>query len=297
MAVIKNKFGYLCNVERYDSPEEYADFIESIRPEFRNDYYDEYRSRIRGSFKEAIQGLRYGDLALVEQAEKIMDKLRYEGIMSTGLPMPSRAVTGAMTILPLYNAGIPNCMVTRNMGDIQGVNAPLNIYWDRFRSGMLDGDAVVRRGIAITAFVMAMNNIRPVNLYFISASCPHNATGYERGLYGGLIRMETRPLDLARACWIFTNRHFSGPLTFMSMKQRFWEATKGYKYPDDARGPLWLRSPANSAEYEAEHRDILDMQGDDIFLHGMHAHETLSHTDPVAWVKKMIEQHITKQET
>lgn len=290
-----NSAGYICNVARYDSPEEYADFLErDVSMGFRNHYYGAFSRVNRGSFDEAIKGLRYGDLKLAAEAEKIMDKLNHDGILSSGLPMPSRHVTGSLTILPLYEAGIPNCMVTRNMSDMRGINAPLNIYWDRFRSGALDGDAVVQRGIAITAFVMAMNNIRPVNLYFISASCPHNASDNQRGLFGGLIRMETRPLDLARATWMFTSRHFSGALTFMSMRQRFIEATGCY--PDEARGPLWLRFQPNSAAYEAEHRSIFEMGPDDIFMHGIHINERLSYTDPVAWVKQMIEKHTQRQQ-
>lgn len=273
----------------FETPEEYADFISSI-PGYNYYGYRELQKRER-----ELNCLRIGDITLAEKAEKFMEQLRVEGIMSVGLPMPSRAVTGAMTILPLYEAGIPNCMVTRRTSDVRGISTPINIYWDRFRSGAIGhGDAIINRGIAITAFAMAMSTIRPVNLYMISVSCPHNAYPGMRGCYGGLVRMETRPLDLARAVDIYTSSAFSGTLTFNAMAHMFQQENN---YAADwACGPLWLRHSPSNPQYSAELRAIFDIGENDVLIYGMHAHDTLSWTDPVAWVRKMLDDHVGKQE-
>ena len=297
MPIVINR-DQMSNVETFDSPEAYADYLEQLPLDIRSreysygsHYSDNYRDE---KFKCAIKGLRYGDIELAEQAEKFMNELKHEGLLSIGLPMPSRAVVGATTILPLYEAGIPNCMVTRDMSNLRGRNAPLNVYWDRFRSAAVSNTKfIIKRGIAITAFVMAMSTIRPVNLYMISCSNPNNADWSERGIFGSIVRVETKPLDLARATWMFTNSEWSSHLTWMGVRHRFHEATG--KTADWMVGPMHLRMLPDSDEYAQEHREVLDMSKDDIFIYGMHRDDTLSWTDPVAWVKQMIEKHAYKQ--
>jgi len=290
-------------VSFFETPESYADFIEENVPKcLFKDYFSDIGSGNSsdtykyGTYKDAIDGLRHGSEQYIAEAHKIIEQLTIEGIFSTGLPMPSRAISGSLAIKPLFDAGVPNCMITRDMSSMRGVNAPLNVYWDRFSSIGFSSEKIIKRGIAISAFVMAMNSLRPVNLYMISCSCPNDARHGDKGLYGGVIRVESRPLDLARATWMFCNPAFSRPLTWTSAGHHFYKSNNYSNHPF-MQGPLCLRYNPSNVRYESEFRAILEMETDDILLYGSILHDRLFDTDVVQWVRTMIEKHRDKTDS
>lgn len=241
-----------------------------------------------------IERMRMGSIENAEKAQAVMDKLQMEGLLSTGYKLPTRAVVGGFTLMPAYDMGHPKCMLNRAPSDIEGASTPMRIFYDRFASGGLDAEQLVNRGVATLGFALAMASTRPIELFAISASCPDwPGAG---GLFGGLIQIETQPINLAHAAYIMTSEAFTRSFTWASMHDHVckWgnrSNTSTYNY---AVGPFcgWQSS---SPEYARGMRQAFKMDEQDILLCGANLQDKLALSDPVAWVRHMLHTHIKRR--
>lgn len=284
---------------RFDAPEDYCDYLETIPAAhvYEGYTYSSYSSagNKMKQHENFIKQLRAGDLSKVRYAEEVMDKLNREQLLAVGAKEPHLSVVGAMTHFPSYEAGLPNCMINEAPSDIRGTHTPLNIYYDRFGSIGLDTQALTNRGIACLAFVMAMANVRPINVYIIAATANGQIANNSGGLYGSIIRIETQPLDLVRAAHILTSESFTRNLTWSSASylqaQKHGLADKHW----GAYGPF-VDTPASGEPYNQSMRHAFQMGKDDIFLAGASVLDELATRDPVAWVAEMLRRHANEEE-
>lgn len=282
-----NAMNNTVKITRHESPIELAEFLEGIPDSFHYTYMDGIDPKWTGcSVREVIRTLREGDMKYVSRAQAIMDKIEESSAMSAGVKIISADVVGFCPIVPNVLAGLPYCMLTRATSEIEATNTPLCIYVDTTVSAGVSIDHLISRGVAVLAFTMAMNVVRPIDLYIVS-TCQDD---YDKNsAFGVCARIETRPLDLARASWMLVDPAMARRAMFTAMKYNRGGGQIG-------SCPFSFDQNPTNASYENSMRSALDMQPNDVFIRGGWLYDKLMHSDPVAWVNKMVQQHTTKQE-
>lgn len=156
---------------------------------------------------EAVRRSRMGDLERVGPSDSLMS--RFERF---GFEAPRHAwrddVAGAVPNVPAFLAGHPLAM--RRRVKIQDVAAPLAVIVDLTSSSNVSPSDLERRGAAILALVRILSARRPVELW---AGC---ATDADNGKNASvtLARIETAPLDLARAAFVMVGASFPRQLCY-----------------------------------------------------------------------------------
>lgn len=277
-------------VKQFFSPIDYADYLEKIPKHLWSKSNDSARDDVRN----AIKGMRNGDMYAACEAEKIINQLENEQIFADGLPQPEPQIVGGFTVTQLYNQGIPTCMLTYDNSYLKGVNTPLTIYFDAYGSIGLGSHLAMKRGVACLAFVMAVSKVRPVEMYIITCSSP---VGY--GLYGCLVKVPTNPLDLARVGFMMTD--YKGYIShgrWAMMNWSYVRKNKSYQIYRNAIGPF---GGGMAGEYIKEaYKEALKAKDDDIILYGTQTtapriHNVNAAHDPVGWVRAMLKLHRDKQ--
>jgi hypothetical protein len=267
-------------IRRFDSPEEYHSWLSTIPSHIAHRYADSWSG---GSFESNMDKLAHGDMSVVDEANAIIDQLKDAQVFTVGIPVMRSSVVGFIPNVPAAIIGHPKDMWRRDIEDNTNLNAPLTIYTEVVVSGGVEHEELMRRGVAVLAFVLAMQAIRPVELYTI------NMLGGGRACYGTVTKIETKPLDLARAAYMLTSTGYARALAFSSAY-----AMSNQVHGDCSGQWPWGSNPQNR-EYEPAMREMLGMQPEDIFLCGAFLYDKLALTDPVAWVKQMIEKHNVTQ--
>lgn len=162
---------------------------------------------------EAVRRSHMGDLERVGPSDSLMSRFERFGFES-----PRHAwrddVTGAVPNVPAFLAGHPLAM--RRRVKIQDVAAPLAVIVDLTSSSNVDASDLERRGAAILALVRILSARRPVELW---AGCATDADGRKNASVT-LARIETAPLDLARAAFVMVGAAFPRQLCYGLSKAR-----------------------------------------------------------------------------
>lgn len=150
---------------------------------------------------EAVRRCHVGDLERVGPSDALLARFERFGFAS-----PRRAwmndVTGALPDVQAYLAGHPLAM--RRRVSINDTASPLAIIVDLSSSQGVRVPALEKRGAAILALVRIMSARRPVELW---AGCALDANG-GRNASVCLARIDTAPLDLARAAFVLVGASF-----------------------------------------------------------------------------------------
>jgi len=166
--------------------EHMTEYLRSKKDKALGYYYD---------FETSRHALATGDPILADKAERTLASIETESLYSDNVQSWGRSVSGALPDVPAYLAGSPLNM--RRRVPQQGL-APLTIVVETFMSGGVTDADRERRGVAILSLVRKLQMTgHAVDLWLAHTSRP--------GLTATcLVRVETRPLDLARAVWGFT---------------------------------------------------------------------------------------------
>lgn len=202
-----------------------------------------------------------GDDRLVAEAERLIEQL------SASIELPDMAwqsdVCGAYPVVAEFLSGNPDCM--RRRAACERELAPISIYVDVASSWQVTADMLQRRGVAILALVMGLSRVRPVDLSVVST------LGMQRGEGAHVVvaPINTRPIDLASACYALTSSGFSRRICLGIAK-----ATGGHtgKWPDPAAVPAMLGVGAS-----------------DLFIKNAHVDDAML-VNPVAWVQREIDR-------
>lgn len=150
-------------------------------------------------FNDAVRMTRAGDFARVAPSDEYL--AQFESVA------PTRAawrtiddVSGALPNIPAYLAGTPLTM--RRRARVMSEQAPLTIVVDVASSAGISAKKLERRGAAILALVRGLSAIRPVQLWAGVSATPHSKNN--AGAWHVFARIETAPLDLARAAHFLT---------------------------------------------------------------------------------------------
>jgi hypothetical protein len=269
-------------VARFDSPEEYRAYLQSSEVRSYNWLGDSWSG---GTFDQCADKLYHGDTSTVADAEKIMSQLADAHIFSFDVPLTVPSVVGHMPLVPAAITGVPESMLARQYEPQQSNRSPLTIYIETTVSAGVSHNELIKRGVAALAFALAMNTIRPVEVYAISMGSPgktkYNATG-------AIVKIESKPLDIGRAAWILTNPGYCRTLAFSAMGHMAKSTSRRIDWS-------WNCTPT-SQKYIAKMRELCDMSPQDVLISGGHLSDSLMRRDPVAWVRQMIEQHTNQGE-
>ncbi len=267
----------------FDSPEEYADYLDKAGPQYSS---TEYSNSWAGCSREdAIKTLHVGDASLLHRAQAIIDKLDLAHIFSNDVPVLQPSIAGFIPNVPAAIAGQPEAMFRRGFVESPSILAPLTVYVDTTVSAGVSEKQLIERGIAVLAFVLAMETVRPVDLYCISLGTnPRN----QEQITGSVTKIASRPMDISRAVWMLTSPGYS---------RRCRTECQYYQHKQKRDPGNWIFGIApTDKSYEPTIRKLLELQPDDVFMKGGHLFDSLMLNDPVEWVRQMIAKHSGGQE-
>lgn len=264
------------NVLRFESPEEYCAYLRDIPSQYK---WLQYDSDFAGcDFNQSLDYLTDGFDKHLEKAEKLIQEMSDAQIFTQNLPMIEHAMVGGFPNVPAALNGHPKSMFRRGVSENEGTTTPLCIYVETLVSGGVSQDQLVKRGIAILGFVLAMNMIRPVEVYTVTVAAPDR-----RGAYGAITKIASKPLDLKRATYMLTDPSYYRRLAFSSMRERAKNDTTWIAWP-------WGKAPTDD-DYTTKMRALCQCEEQDIFIKGGYLLDEKMLKDPIGWVKDMIKTH------
>ena len=221
--------------------------------------------------------LRYatsGDLSGVPASEAWLNK--FESLS------PSRQawqtvldVTGSMPNVPAVLTGHPLSMRRRKR--VLTETAPLAICVDLVSSAGVSAKNLQKRGALILALVRALSATRPVELWCGGSALPYGT----KDTYHVWFRIDTAPLDLARAAHIMTAPSVSRGLIYATLSETA-KSEGGLRWPYDNH--TWSR---------ANMRPVLSRvigSEDMLCIAAPHASDRLV-DEPEKWFSDMLKQY------
>ena len=156
---------------------------------------------------EAARRCHYGDLPRVAASDALLSRFERFSFQSVRREWRDD-ICGQVPNVPAYLAGTPLSM--RRRAKVESAAAPLAIVVDLTSSAMIGSKDLERRGAAILAIVRVLSARRPVELWagtITDADSRKNATAH-------FARIETAPLDLARAAFVLVSPAFPRQLCY-----------------------------------------------------------------------------------
>jgi hypothetical protein len=146
-------------------------------------------------YSTAVDQVRNGDLSGVPASEALLDKLETEQYVSP-VWRNRLDVVGGSPCVPAFLAGHPVAMRRRER--VMAEQGPITIIVSMSLSAMIAIETMRQRGAALLALVRLLSANRPVEVW--TATC---LGGPNHGTHT-LVRLDTAPLDLARAAHMLT---------------------------------------------------------------------------------------------
>lgn len=263
------------NFTVFDQPESYVEYLN--RAPNCDAKHDRSRDFYGMDWDKAINTLTNGSATYLDRAQALIDKMADQNVFASHQPQIESGMVGFMANVPAALAGQPYDMWNIVSSEEQSITTPINVYVETLVSAGISQDELIARGVCVLAFVLAMNNIRPVELYTICIGKPAG------GKTGGIVcRVPSKPLDLQRAAFMLCDPAYYRRLAFAAM----WDHGKSESH---------LQWPWNNAPTDAGHedmyRELLDMNQDDVFVPGGYLFDELMKRDPIQWVKNKIAEH------
>jgi hypothetical protein len=145
--------------------------------------------------------LREGEESRVAASDAFLNKLEGKFDYASHRFKSENAVAGGVAVVPAYLAGTPLAMRRRRR--VEDDLAPIVIIADTTSSEMVNAAHLEKRGAALLALVRLLAGKRPVTLY--AGVAMGNFRQKEDGVNAIITRIETAPLDLARAAFLLGN--------------------------------------------------------------------------------------------
>src|SRR4029077_8682402 len=156
------------DIKHFDSPEAYGDWIiDQWEQNPDIDRSGDYNSWAGKQIKVAADILTKGSTEHLARAEQIISQLEIDDILTNAKPVLQSSVVGFIPNVPAVIAGRPDCMYNRGWIEEPNAVAPLSVYVETTVSAGVSDREIINRGIAVLAFVLAMESVRPVDLYTI----------------------------------------------------------------------------------------------------------------------------------
>lgn len=253
----------------FDSMAEFLDFARAkeIRPGSH-----EYASpdMTDNTTHDAAQRLAAaGDMRLAAEAERYL--ARFENAAPASFKSAwFDSINGALPNVPAFVSGSPLNMRSRRR--VQDEAAPITVCVDVGANSGVTPQEVSARGAAILALVRALASRRPVDLW---ACCGLDADS-KRNASWTFVQIETRPLDLARAAFIFAHP--------AAVRHLFWSAAMPHGFQ--------AFTPYGAAQKHRHHTaDLIAPafpNASEVLAIGRAHSDDESTSNPAAWLEKQL---------
>ena len=223
------------------------------------------------SWDSAKEKMHSGDDAYVSMASELLDKLQD---ITDGVPARqwTPSPMGAFPVVPEFLMGLPMCMrAMAPSGDL----APMRIIISSTCSGGIDKQTMTKRGAAILALLQKLQAIRPIELVILVEG---NEGGRDRKNLFQLIKVDTKPLSIAHACFAIANVGFARQLTYGHMHHYHgWDGG----WPADY----------NRSGYDQLVREACGFSPEDLWIKSSYLEDSLLASDPVKWVNEQLARY------
>src|SRR5215211_2489773 len=233
----------------------FAEYADRLPPEKRT--ADDQRIRWYGgmTYDRSIEAVRSGDLTGVAASDKLLGEMESLAPVSHSW-RTLNSVVGMCPNVPQYLAGNPYNMRLKRRGAT--ATAPLSIFVELVASAGIKADTCLKRGAALLALVRMLANLRPIELWCVVAIG-------QRGSRSSLcVRLDTAPLDLARAAHMLTHPSVFRALGYKSLENEFYRLAGwngDWAFKDHA---LHVRTAAES------YKRVLNPGSDVLFIAPVH---------------------------
>lgn len=224
-----------------------------------------------GDTSATLRNAIEGDDEAAAKSDAFLSRFEALNLVSSGFAVTDEVV-GAVPNVPAFLSGAPVNMRLRRR--IVREMAPLAIIIDLTTSGGIAQDAMSKRGSVILAAARVLSATRPVELWtFVGLGANHGGA-----VFAGH-RLETSPMDLARAAPCFADAH--------------WARNIGYGtcHANGSNGSWPYNGRALDAkETETVLRLALPHLADALVIPGMMLHDPLVN-NPEKWLADTIAQY------
>lgn len=179
------------------------------------------------SAADAPRFLTEGDESRVAASDVFMAKLEDKFEFLTGRFRTVDAIAGGCPNVAAYLAGAP--MAMRRRQRVADDLAPLTIVADCSSSSGISGKDMEKRGAAVLALVRLLSARRPVNLY-AGVTAGNSGTG----IVATMTRIETAPLDLARAAFMLSHQGAARGIGYGLCMNEFEPGALGWCFGSEA---------------------------------------------------------------
>lgn len=223
----------------------------------------------QGTNLHDTQGMRYqaaitkaldGDLEQIKDAERMLDQINS---LSTTVNVPQwvNGMAGMFPDVPAYLAEEPECMRYRRVEE--DTATPIGIWVDLTSSGGISHGVLVKRGMAILALAMKLEQLRPIEVNLMVGS-PSNGVCV-------VVPVDSKPLNLAVTCFGMCHSAFARLLMYSVVRVE----------SNNLVGSL--------TREESEWRRYLDIPKHDVVIASAYlSNEDAIVADPVGWVNAQL---------
>jgi len=251
-------------IKRYESTEDFATAVRGCSNPYGTGSFVGHME-----FETARLKTLQGDDSYVAEAEKLLDLL--DASVETPHAEWVGSVYGAYPIVPEFLAGSPTPM--RHRQNVEGDNSPITIYVSTTCSAGISTETMLKRGVAILALVLKMQQIRPIELCLLAET--HGRTD---GEYLQVIPIITKPVDISVAAFTLCHVAFARQLTY------------GAAIRDDKFNGSWPNTyNGGGAPWEAHVREALGMAEQDLYIGSARMWDDMI-TKPVEWVNAQVKR-------
>jgi len=159
-----------------------------------------------GSLDDALRLADAGAPDLVAASDAMMKRIEDLVGVDTSARRSMPAVTGGAPVVPAYLAGQP--MAMRQRRTFRDASNPIAVIVNAGASAGVKPRTIQRRGAAVLALTRLLSASRPVQLYMMAGHSDNGAHALT------LVRIETEPLDVARAAFCMAHPAFLRRLMF-----------------------------------------------------------------------------------
>jgi hypothetical protein len=152
------------------------------------------------------------------------------------------------------------------------------VFVELVASAGIDAQTCLKRGAAMLALVRMLTNLRPVELWCVIA------IGRQNSRSSLCVRLDTAPLDLARAAHMLTHPSVFRALGYASLDHEFY-ASVGWG-GDWAFGDHRLNILTAAESYKR----VLNPGSEVLFIPPVHLSDAYL-TQPARWLRAMIARH------
>jgi hypothetical protein len=206
-----------------------------------------------------------GDTTLVAAAEALLEQL--DASVETPKAQWVSSPYGGFAVVPEFLAGLPDPM--RRRTPVPDETSPVRLVVDLFCSCGFSAEQMLRRGTAVLALAMKLQQLRPVQLQVVFGS-----KDYDGDARAVIVDLNTSPFDLATACYVLTNVGLVRQL--------------GFRQLESIGTPAVIPAPTNGVV-----RDALDLGPNDLYVWPcigtpteIPDHEVV--TNPVKWINDQL---------